>query len=215
MFDRQMALRMAAILLLVVTSAPRVEGQNSMPQLPNADSLGLANQELVLDLLGPISTRNSKKGDKFSAKVLLPVRLKDAIVEGEVTRVVPAKRRKKATIQFEFYGLVVGNQTYSLAADLEGVANSKGVKNVDDEGQVIGTTSHKKEVFEIAVCAAGAGTCYAYTHSPLCLIIAAGCYAITQTVVTNGSTVDFQPGSQFTIRVRPRQRQGTGRRSPV
>jgi hypothetical protein len=191
-----------SVLLFGTTIAVPLDAQNPMPQLPNAHSLGIQNQELVIQLLQPISTDHSHNGDVFSSGVLLPDNLKGALVEGKVTKVTPARRRRKAEIQFAFYALVIQNQNYALVAELEGVTNSRGVKDVDEEGQVIGKTSRKKTAFEIAACTAGAATCWKLSGSPACLLIAAACYGITQTVVTNGSNVEFQPGCQFTIRVR-------------
>lgn len=173
-------------------------------QYPAQYGLGLKDVQFEARLLMPISTEASKRGDRFPAQILSPPNFRGGIIEGQITKVSKAKGRKKAEILFQFEKLNIRGRSFPVRADLRDVANSKGVKNVDEEGQVIGKSSHKKQLAGAAVgagigaligglmngskgAAAGAG------------IGAAAGFVIAVSFTTSGSQIDFAPGSIFTL----------------
>lgn len=87
--------------------------------------------------------RGSKAGDRFSAQVLAPDTYDGAIIEGRIASIKAAKNRDKAEIAFQFETLTFQNATHRIQADLKEVANSQGVKNVDEEGRAIGKSPTK------------------------------------------------------------------------
>src|ERR1044071_6357428 len=80
----------SSILKLIVFVLAALTVANGFNQ---TDVLILANTKVSLQLLSPISTAASKKGDKFSCKVLTPIEFAGAVVEGHVRSV---KRSGKA-----------------------------------------------------------------------------------------------------------------------
>ena len=163
-------------------------------------------------LLSPISTKTSQKGDRFSAQVLKPNGFANAVIEGHINSVKRAAKRDKAEISFAFETITFHGVAYLIRADLKDVANSSGVKNVDEEGRAIGKSSKKKAVESAAVASAvggilggvlagGRGAAIGSTAGAAAGLL----FAIKFT--TSGSDMEFAPGSQFVLDVSDRQRQ--------
>lgn len=165
----------------------------------------------VVKLLSPISTKTSRRGDTFSAQVMSPAEYEGAIFEGRINKVRAARKRRKAEISFAFQTITFKGRTIPVQADLKNVANSKGVKDVDDEGHVIGKSSKKKEVAGALIgsglgaligglAAGGKGAAAgAAIGAGAGLIVAIG-------FTTSGSDIEFAPGSTFTLNVSQRTR---------
>src|SRR5437660_233307 len=106
------------------------------PQPPEA--LGLQHVTLVAKLLSPISTKTSTQGDVFTALVEEPPEYQGAVLEGKITKLKKPKKgvgKGKAEIAFEFDTVTFNSKNAPVTADLKEVANSKGVKSVDEEGR--------------------------------------------------------------------------------
>jgi len=120
-----------------------------------------------------------------------------------------AKRRDKAEIYFAFETLTLQGKAYPIRADLQAVANSKGLKGVDDEGRAIGQSSKKKQVGGTL-----AGTAIGATVGGLlgggrgvaegAALGAAAGFLIAVQFTTSGSDIEFWPGSVFTLVVADR-----------
>jgi outer membrane lipoprotein SlyB len=113
-----------------------------------------------------------------------------------------------------FETITAGGKTYPMTADLkEIVANSKGVKQVDEEGQVIGVKSNKKK---IAGTLAGEGIGavvggLAGGGKGAAAGGAAGAvtgYLLSVTFSANGSNIEFAPGSEFLLVTSDRNKAG-------
>jgi hypothetical protein len=198
-----------AVLACVVALSTRLSAQ------VQTESLGLQHSTFVVKLLSPISTKTSSEGDMFTAVVEEPTQYKDAVVEGKITKLKKPKKgvgKGKSEIAFQFESLTFNGKTVPVDVELKEVANSKGVKAVDEEGQVVGKTSNKKR---IATAAAGAGI------GALVGALAGGAkgaaagsaiglgagIAIGLTMTTTGSDLEFLPGSTFTLDVSDSTRQ--------
>src|ERR1017187_6031194 len=135
------------LLLVVVTASAPAQVQ----------PLGLKHATFVVKLTSPISTSPSSPGDTFAALVESPSECQGAVFVGRITKLKKPKKgvgKGKAEIAFQFDALTAQGNTHPVIADLKDVTNSKGIKSVDEEGQVIGKTSNKKRV---GAAAAGAG----------------------------------------------------------
>lgn len=165
------------------------------------------NGTYVVSLLAPIGTRMSKEGDTFTAKVIQPAELQDAIIEGKVTKVEPAKKglAPKSTMLFGFSTITMAdNKTYKIHANLKQVTNSKGVGKVDDEGQVIGYGNGLKKALGASggagVGALAGGLLGGWSGALIGGAVGgAGGYFITLEVTTNGENVDLYAGTHFTL----------------
>lgn len=140
------------VLLLLIAADAMAAPQSSEDKPP---ALNIQDTSVTVKLLSPISTKTSQRGDTFTAQVLSPAQLENAVMEGKVTSLRKAKKGTgKSEILFAFQTITVGDKTYPITADLKEVTNSKGVKEVDDEGRAIGRTSMKKTAASAAAGAA-------------------------------------------------------------
>lgn len=190
---------MVAALLCVALgdTRPAAAGQRS-----------IKNQEIVVNLTAPISTKISKAGDVFTAVVLEPAEFQGAIVEGHVRTVEPAKNMAapRSRINFAFETMTVGDVTYKIQADLKEVANSKGVAKVDEEGQVIAKGNGGKRAaaaFGGAGLGSLAGGMLGGGMGSLIGAAAGGAagYLISLDMTASSQNLEFYPGTHFTLDV--------------
>lgn len=179
------------------------------PSKPPSRALGLKNTEMSVKLMSPISTKSSKPGDTFSAQVLTPDMYAGATIEGRIGSIKTAKNRTKAEISFQFETLTFQNAAHRIQADLKEVANSQGVKDVDEEGHAIGKSSKKKALESALIGSAVGGILGGAMGGGKGAAIGAGAgagagllFAIKFT--TSGSQMEFVPGSTFTLDVSDR-----------
>lgn len=166
------------------------------------------NKTFVVNLTSPISTKDSKPGDTFTAVVIEPAEFQGSVVEGHVRKVEPAQNGEapKSHINFAFETLTVGDTTYKIQADLKDVVNSKGVAKVDEEGQVIGRGNAGKRAL-MGMGGAGIGSLAGgMLGGGLGSLIggaaggAAG-YIVSLDITASSQNIEFYPGTHFTLDV--------------
>jgi outer membrane lipoprotein SlyB len=168
----------------------------------------IKNQNFVVNLTSPISTKDSKAGDTFTAQVLEPAEFQGSVIEGHVRKVEPAQNGEapKAHINFAFETLTVGDTTYKIQADLQEVVNSKGIAKVDEEGQVIAKGNAGKR----AMAGLGGAGIGAFAGGMLGggmgsliggAIGGAAGYIISLDVTASSHNIEFYPGTHFTLQV--------------
>ncbi len=126
---------------------------------PNGSLAMPRNTILTLELITPLSTDATQRGDRFQARVIQPSEYAGAIVEGRVTQVKrPGKVKGVAELQLSFEQLrSADNRTTELHAELLEVLPSSGVDtDVDREGGVKGRDSTKDDVSKVGA-ASGIG----------------------------------------------------------
>jgi hypothetical protein len=168
----------------------------------------IKNQNFVVNLTSPISTKDSKPGDTFTAVVIEPAEFQNAIVEGHVRTVEPAKNAEapKARINFAFETLTVGDVTYKIQADLKEVVNSKGVAKVDEEGQAIGAGNGAKRAM-MGLGGAGMGSLIGGMVGGGMGSLIGGAvggvagYAVALEMTASSHNIEFYPGTHFTLQV--------------
>ena len=153
------------------TSAP-VNNDNSVPAEPQpADTTTAApigngslaiprNTMLALELLTPVSTDASQRGDRIEAKVIEPAEYSGYTVEGRVAAVKrPGKVKGVAELQLAFDQIrSPDNRTASLHAELVEISPIGGEygPQVDSEGGVKGRDSTKDDAAKVGA-ASGIG----------------------------------------------------------
>jgi hypothetical protein len=190
--------------IAVLVTAQWMVAQNNSLQ-----PLGLRNTEMSVKLLSPISTKTSQPRDKFSAQVMVPDLYSGAVLEGHIASIKTAKKRDKAEISFQFETLTFRGVTYPIQADLKEVANSQGVKNVDEEGRAIGKSSNKKALESALIGSAVGGILGAAMGGAKGAAAGAGVGAgagllFAVKFTTSGSQMEFAPGSMLTLLVSDR-----------
>jgi hypothetical protein len=181
---------------------------------PAAGPFGLQHATFVAKLLSPISTKTSNEGDGFTVLVEEPAAYQGAVLEGKISRLNKPKKgvgKGQAEVSFEFNTLTFQSKSGPVTVDLQDVANSQGVKSVDEEGHVIGKTSNRKRgLAALAGGALGAGigaaTGGASGAAKGGVIGAAAGLALALTMTTAASDLDFQPGAHFILDVSDRAR---------
>lgn len=134
---------------------------NSNPSAPAGGLVAIPrNTVLTLELLTPLSTDATQRGDRFQAKVTGPAEYTGSTVEGRVTQVKrPGKVKGVAELQLNFEQLrTPDNRVAGLHADLVEVLpmGSDNVSTVDTEGTVKGRDSTKDDAAKVGA-ASGIG----------------------------------------------------------
>jgi len=94
--------------------------------------------EMKVELMGPLDTKTSHKGDRVFARVAEPVSLKGDTVEGTVKEVRSGgKLHGNSVLNFTFETLQHAGQPVPISTEIRAFRNSKGQAEVDEEGRVI------------------------------------------------------------------------------
>ncbi|HEY0367741.1 MAG TPA: hypothetical protein VGC73_14815 [Pyrinomonadaceae bacterium] len=127
---------------------------------PTGGSLGIPrNTILALELLTPLSTDASQRGDRLQARVFEPSQYAGYIVEGRVAQVRrPGKVKGVAELQLAFDQIRSGdNRTATLHAELIEISPiSSEDPEIDSEGGVKGQDSRKDDAAKVGA-ASGVG----------------------------------------------------------
>ncbi len=172
---------------------------------------GLHDATFTATLLSPMSSETSRKGDHFTAAVQSPARYRGAVLTGVITESKqPSKgfaglgARKNAEMSFQFETLTYKHIQYPVSVNLTGISNKQGIKGVDDEGHVIGTTSEKKPIVATMIGAGTGAVVGGLTHLGVVKGAAIGAGAgllIGMTMTTQAESIHFSPGTAFTLKV--------------
>jgi len=152
---------------------------------------------LTVQLLGPLSTTNNKKGDKITAQVVSPSEFSGAIIEGVILEAKSSGKVKgTSSLNLAFRSMTYANNNYRLSCNVKGFQNSKGQQNVDDEGRVVKRNRIVGKAILGGVFGAAAG--YALGGpSGAAIGGAAGVAAIIVVKLsTKAPSIDFASGSQ-------------------
>jgi hypothetical protein len=91
--------------------------------------------EMKVELMGPLGTKTSHKGDRVFARVLQPDSLKGDTLEGAVKEVRSGgKLHGNSVLNFSFETLQHGGQAVQIGTEIRAFQNSKGKAEVDEEG---------------------------------------------------------------------------------
>jgi OmpA-OmpF porin, OOP family len=94
--------------------------------------------DLQIELMGPLGTKTSHKGDRVYGRVVQPDCFKGDNVEGSVKDVRSGgKLRGNSVLNFSFETLTHGGQQIPINTQVRSFRNTQGQADVDDEGRVI------------------------------------------------------------------------------
>ncbi len=164
--------------------------------------------KVSLQLLSPISTATSKKGDKFSCKVLTPIEFAGAIVEGHVRSVKrsgKADKESKIDLAFDRVTLTDGRAANFSATVIEvfDVINAKDQGRADNEGTIRNKstavkTSIKRAAVGALIGALVGGAIAGGQGAAVGAAIGASVGATT-TLAMKGPDLEFKTGTEFTV----------------
>lgn len=167
-----------------------------------------ANTKVSLQLLSPVSTATSKKGDKFNCKVLTPAEFAGAVVEGHVRSVKrsgKANKESKIDLAFDRVTLTDGRTANFGATVLEvfDIVNVKDQGRADNEGTIRNkSTAVKTSVKRAAVGAligAVIGGAIAGGQGAAVGAAIGASVGATTTLAMKGPDLEFKTGTEFTV----------------
>jgi outer membrane lipoprotein SlyB len=167
-----------------------------------------ANTKVSLQLLSPVSTATSKKGDKFNCKILTPAEFAGAVVEGHVRSVKrsgKADKESKIDLAFDRVTLTDG-RTANLSATVIEVFDVVSVKDqgrADNEGTIRNKSTAVKTSIKRAAAGAliGALVGGAIAGGQGAAVGAAigASVGVTTTLAMKGPDLEFKTGTEFTV----------------
>lgn len=163
--------------------------------------------EIVLQLEKDLSTENTRAGERFTARVVSPMELDGAIVEGHIEKVLaPGRIKRRSELQLSFDRIVLNDNRWSnFNGLLVEVVPVKGdnVRRVTDEGTAVGQSSIKGDVVKIgASTGAGAGI-GAIAGGPVGAAVGAGigaAFGVGAAFVDRGKHIRLNKNQQLRIR---------------
>jgi len=181
----------------------------TMSRAPDGADLPVpVNTKFSLQLLSTISTATSKKGDKFSCKVLTPAEYEGAIVEGHVRNLKRSGRADKdSKIDLAFDKITLPDarveEFSATVVEVFDVVNVGDQGRADNEGTVRSRSTTVKTSIKRAAAGAllGAvigGVVAGGQGAAVGAAIGAGIGATT-TLASKGPDLEFKDGTQFTV----------------
>ena len=167
-----------------------------------------AKTKISLQLLSPISTATSKKGDKFNCKILTPAEVAGGVVEGHVRSVKrsgKADKESKIDLAFDRITLTDGRTANFSATVLEvfDVSNAKDQGLADNEGTIRNKstavkTSIKRAAVGALIGAVVGGAIAGGQGAAIGAAIGAS-VGVTTTLAMKGPDLEFKTGTEFTV----------------
>lgn len=165
------------------------------------------NTEIIIEMLADVNTADSRESDRFLARVVAPNEIGGAIIEGTVARVKkPGRVKGNAELQLSFNRIVVTEKRWSNfnANVIEALPmKNNNIKTIDDEGNVTGKGSLKKDAVKVgAATGAGAGI-GAIAGGPVGAAVGAGigaAFGIGGVLVSRGENINLVQGQQLRVR---------------
>lgn len=161
--------------------------------------------DLLVRLNTPISTKNNRVGDKFTAVVVSPEAYQGATIEGHISTLQESGKisgRTEMSFAFDTITLVDGRQG-PLNAELERIMESETVKNVDEEGRIqTGSRTKDSQVRGGGGAAAGAvlGGILGGVKGAVLGAIIGGAAGVGTVYVEGNKELILEPGTEMVIR---------------
>ena len=198
-------------------TTPQVTTNASIPQPPAIQKVSFRpddsvitipkDVEIILELQEDVNTEITREGERFTAKVVSPMELDGAIVEGHVEKMqIPGRIKRKAELQLSFDRIVInGNRWSNFSGVLTEVVAVKGdnVRRVTDEGTAVGQSSVKGDVIKVSASTGTGAGVGAIFGGPVGLAIGAGvgaAFGIGSALVDRGKHIRLNKNQQLKVR---------------
>lgn len=162
--------------------------------------------EIILELDESIDTERNREGDKFTARIVSPVEIAGARIEGHIDKVIkPGRIKRRSELLLSFDRLVVTERRWTnFDALVTEVLPVKGdnVKNVDDEGTAISKSSLKGDLTKIGI-ATGTGAGIGLFGGPVGMAVGAGvgaAFGVGAVVIERGKHIKLGQAQQLRIK---------------
>lgn len=163
--------------------------------------------ELILEIQEDLSTEKNREGDKFTARIVSPVEIEGAIIEGRIERITkPGRIKRRSEMLLSFDRIILTEDRWSnFDAILTEVMPVKGdnIKTIDPEGSAIGKRTLKEDAVKVgASTGAGAGI-GALTGGPVGAAVGASigaAFGVGAVVIERGKHINLNKNQQLRIR---------------
>lgn len=190
---------------------PVVENKTEQNNYVNTNSDAIivipGDTELILELNEEITTERNKEGDKFTAKVVSPMEINGAIVEGRISKIQkPGRIKRRAEVLLTFDRIILSEGRWAnFNAILTEVLPVKGdnVKRVDVEGTVEGKSSLKSDAVKVGASTGTGLVVGAVVGGPVGAAVGAGvgaAFGVGAVVVERGKHVKLNKQQQLRIK---------------
>jgi len=181
--------------------------QTSYTPASDAAIIILKDTDLVLQLQDRLSTASNRAGDKFTAKIVSPIEISGAIIEGRVDKVTkPGRLKRRSELTLSFDRIVLNEKRWAnFNAMLTEVMPVKGdnVRRVDNEGTAVGKSSMKPDIIKVGA-ATGTGTAVgAVAGGPVGAAVGAGvgaAFGVGAVVIQRGKNIELNKNQQIRIK---------------
>jgi hypothetical protein len=182
---------------------------NEVSYVPTSDAVIVlpTDTELILELVDEISTERNKEGDKFTAKIVSPMELNGAIVEGRISKIQKPgriKRRSEMLLSFDRIVLTEGRWSNfsAILTEVLPVKNDN-VKRVDTEGTVEGKSSVKGDITKVSASTGTGALIGVIAGGPVGAAVGAGvgaAFGVGAVVVERGKHIRLNKAQQLRIK---------------
>jgi len=163
--------------------------------------------ELILELQNELSTKTSKPGDKFTAKIVSPAELSGATIEGRVTKITkPGHLKRRSEIAMAFDRIIISeNRWGNFSGTLTEVLPAKGdnIRRVDDEGTAVGKSSLKSDVITIGAATGSGAVIGAVAGGPVGAAVGTGvgaAFGVGAVVIDRGKDIKLNVNQQLRVK---------------
>ena len=163
--------------------------------------------ELIIELIDDINTRQNREGDKFQARIVSPMEVGGAIIEGRITKIQrPGRIKRRAEMTLSFDRIVLANNRWSnFNAIVTEVLPVKGdnVKRVDTEGTVEGKSSVKDDSIKVGAATGTGLVVGAIAGGPVGAAVGASvgaAFGVGAVVIERGKEIRLNKNQQLRIK---------------
>lgn len=163
--------------------------------------------EIIVELVDELSTETNKAGDKFFARVVSPVEIQGAIIEGRVSKVDrPGRIKKRSEMLLAFDRIVLSESRWAnFNAVMTEVLPAKGdnVRRVDNEGTAVGKSTVKGDAIRVGGATGAGAAIGAVAGGPVGAAVGAGvgaAFGVGAVIIERGRHIKLQPSQQLRIK---------------
>lgn len=163
--------------------------------------------ELILELQDELSTKTTREGDKFTAKVVSPSELSGAIIEGRVNKIQqPGRIKRRSELAMSFDRIVLSETRWSnFSGVLSEVLPVKGdnVRRVDVEGTAVGKSTLKDDSIKVGGATGSGAAIGAVAGGPVGAAVGAGvgaAFGVGAVVIERGKHIRLNRNQQLRVK---------------
>jgi len=192
-----------------VQASPAQDSIQKASFTPVSDAVIIIPQEteIIVELIDGLSTERSRKGDKFTAKIVSPSEINGAIIEGRVSEITkPGRIKRRSEMQLSFDRIILTETRWSnFNAALTEVLPSKGdnVRRVDNEGTAVGKHSFREDGVKVGAATGTGVVIGAIAGGPVGAAVGAGVGAaigVGAVVIERGKHIKLNRSQQLRIK---------------